>query len=144
MGRVREGGNGCLKGRGRMRCALLLCAMVIVGALAGCGDGGGMDEVELPTTPVLSFRAGWAVVDSSYARILEQPDPRSDIVGHGRRGAVLEILSKTSYTDRVGEEQDFWYQVRSEDFSGWLFGTAVELYNSRERALNASRVIRND
>jgi hypothetical protein len=93
---------------------------------------------------VLSFRAGWAVVDTTYARILEQPDPGSDILGHERRGTVLDILSKTNYTERVDDETDFWYQVRSEDFSGWVFGTAVELYTSRERARNASRVLRDE
>jgi hypothetical protein len=103
-----------------------------------------VDQVELPTTPVLSFRAGWAVVETTYARILTQPDPDSDIVGHERRGAVLEILSKTNYTERVDAETDFWYQVRSEDFSGWVFGAMVELYASRERARNASRVLSNE
>jgi hypothetical protein len=122
---------------------LLLGASVALG-LSACADGEAGDQMELPTTPVLSFRAGWAVVDTTYARILEQPDPGSDILGHERRGTVLEILSKTNYTERVDDETDFWYQVRSEDFSGWVFGTAVELYTSRERARNASRVLRDE
>jgi len=116
--------------------------MLLLGLLlGGCSDGERVDELELPTTPVLSFRAGWAVVHSTYARVLAQPDPESSIVGHERRGSVLEILSKTNYSDRIGDEADFWYQVRSDDFAGWVFGTDVELYNSRERALNASRAV---
>lgn len=123
-----------------------LLILAALGALVatGCADGDAVDQVELPTTPVLSFRAGWAVVETTYARILTQPDPESDIVGHERRGAVLEILSKTNYTERVDAETDFWYQVRSEDFSGWVFGAAVDLYASRERARNASRVLSNE
>ncbi len=129
--------------RTALRHAIRLVALILltVAALPGCSERDDVDRVELPTTPVLSFRAGWAVVDTGYARILEQPDPDSGIVGHERRGAMLEILSKTNYTDRIGDETDFWYQVRSDDFSGWVFGPAVELYTSRQRALNASRIL---
>jgi hypothetical protein len=120
---------------------LLALIVLTVAPLVGCSERDNVERVELPTTPVLSFRAGWAVVDTGYARILEQPDPDSDIVGHERRGAMLEILSKTNYTERIGDETDFWYQIRSDDFSGWVFGSAVELYTSRQRALNASRIL---
>ncbi|NBF39412.1 MAG: hypothetical protein GVY14_03255 [Spirochaetes bacterium] len=120
---------------------LLALVLFTAAPLVGCSEQDNVDRVELPTTPVLSFRAGWAVVDTGYARILEQPDPDSGIVGHERRGAMLEILSKTNYTERIGDETDFWYQVRSDDFSGWVFGSAVELYTSRQRALNASRIL---
>lgn len=120
---------------------LLALVLITMAPLVGCSEQDNVDRVELPTTPVLSFRAGWAVVDTGYARILEQPDPDSGIVGHERRGAMLEILSKTNYTERIGDETDFWYQVRSDDFSGWVFGSAVELYTSRQRALNASRIL---
>ena len=118
--------------------ALILLTVV---PLVGCSERESVDRVELPTTPVLSFRAGWAVVETGYARILEQPDPDSSIVGHERRGAMLEILSKTNYTERISDETDFWYHVRSDDFAGWVFGSAVELYTSRQRALNASRIL---
>ena len=122
----------------------VIAAVLLVMLIAGCGEGERVDQVELPTTPVLSFRAGWAVVSVTYARVLESPDPESSIVGHLRRGVVLEIVSKSNYTERVGELTDYWYQVRSENFSGWVFGSAVELYNSRERARNAARVLGNE
>lgn len=130
-----------------MRVALLRASRFItliiltVVPLVGCAERDSVDRVNLPPTPVLSFRAGWAVVETGYARILEQPDPGSGIVGHERRGAMLEILSKTNYTERVGDETDFWYQIRSDDFSGWVFGADVKLYTSRQRALNASRIL---
>ena len=117
---------------------------VLTSAVFGCSESEGVEEVELPTTQVLSFRAGWAVVESPYTRILRQPDPASSIVGHARRGTVLEIVSKTNYTERTDDGTDFWYRIRSQDFSGWIFGTAVELYNTEERASNAAKVLRND
>ncbi len=120
---------------------LLALILLTVAPLVACSERDSVDRVDLPTTPVLSFRAGWAVVETGYARILTQPDPESGIVGHERRGAMLEILSKTNYTERIGDEREFWYQVRSDDFSGWVFGSAVELYTSRQRALNASRIL---
>lgn len=117
---------------------------VLALAMFGCSESERVEQVELPTTQVLSFRAGWAVVESPYTRILEQPDPASAIVGHARRGTVLEIVSKTNYTERTDEGTDFWYRIRSQDFSGWIFGSALELYNTRERASNAAQVLRND
>ena len=121
----------------RLYVLVLLSAMLLV----SCAERDEADGVELPTTPVLSFRAGWAVVDTSYARILEQPDPESGIVGHERRGALLEILSKTNYTERLSDGTDFWYQIRSEDFSFLNDAAAAEIYTSRRRALNASRIL---
>jgi len=115
--------------------------MFLLLSLAGCSERERVDRVDLPTTPVLSFRAGWAVIDVTYARVLTSPDPNSEIVGHLRRGVVLEIVSKSNYTEQVDESVDFWYQVRSEEFSGWVFGSGLELYNSRERAENAAEAI---
>jgi hypothetical protein len=123
---------------------LIIGLVLLMAVFAACDDGEPVENLELPTTPVLSFRAGWAVVDTTYARIFEQPDPTSSIVGHVRKSAVLEIVSKTNYSEQIDDEIDFWYQVRSESFSGWVFGTSVELYNSRERARNAARVLQDE
>ncbi|MFO8064609.1 MAG: SH3 domain-containing protein [Spirochaetota bacterium] len=119
---------------------ILLVALV----LFGCSGGEPVEQLELPTTQVLNVRAGWAVVEAPYSRILEQPEADSPIVGHARRGAVLEIVTKTNYSERTDDGTDFWYQIRSQDFSGWVFGSAVSLYNTRERAANAAEVLRDD
>ena len=57
----------------------VIAAVLLVMLIAGCGEGERVDQVELPTTPVLSFRAGWAVVSVTYARVLESPSSRTAV-----------------------------------------------------------------
>ena len=128
-----------LNGYSHIGRALLIGSLILAAGLSGCREERNVRPVEMPETNVLSLRAGWSVVTNSYVRVHASPDAESQIVSHVRRGTLAEVTGKTSFRDTVGSESDNWYQVRIGETEGWIFGTALELYNSRQRAENAAR-----
>jgi SH3-like domain-containing protein len=101
-------------------------------------------EIDLPETPILSSRSEWAVVTTAYLRIRAEADTESEILGHLRRGAVAEIIGKNREKETVEGQEGSWCRIRSSGITGWIFGFYIEIYNSREKALNASKALAND
>lgn len=122
-----------------IRFAVAVIAFGFLLSLLGCDRPESIDNVELPTTPVLTLRAGWAVAASPYTPVVASPGFDSAIEGHLRRGTIVEVVAKTNYTvSREGEEHH-WYQVWSPEVEGWIYGTELLLTTSREQAVNASQ-----
>lgn len=121
---------------------LLIAALSLVG-IAGCSKRQENVEIEMPETRILALRAAWAVVTGGYTRVYAAPEADAQISAHLRRGAVVEITDKSSYSDTINRETASWYQVRAGDVVGWVFGTALDLYNSEQRARNAAESLGN-
>jgi len=126
------------------RLAIQFAVISIVAIIsAGCRGGEADKPITLPPTPALSVRAHWGVAQAPYLRAFENPSTGSRIVFLLRAGDILEITAKSSYTDQVRAKRDYWYHVVFEKREGWVFGTGLDLYESRERAENASRLLIN-
>ncbi|MFP4429688.1 MAG: SH3 domain-containing protein [Spirochaetaceae bacterium] len=121
------------------RFAIAAMALAFLILPAGCDRPETIDDVELPTTPVLALRAGWAVAVSPYTPVVASPGFDAAIEGHLRRGAIVEVVGKTNYTVARDGEEHHWYQVRSAGVEGWIYGAELILTTSREQAVNASR-----
>lgn len=126
--------------RGTLPCTALLIAAAL---LSGCGQREAERPITLPPTPALSVRAHWGVAKERYLRAFNGPSTDSKVVFLLRAGDILEITAKSGYTDRVRAERDYWYHVIFEKREGWVFGSWLDLYESRERAENASRLLTN-
>ena len=114
----------------------LLCAV------SACRKEAPVERVDLPATPVLTLRSNWAVVRSPFLRIRQEPLPRSEILAHLRRGTIMEVISKTETPETIDEATDYWYQVNYEGLRGWVFGSFIEVTDSRSRAENYARELR--
>lgn len=88
----------------------------------------------LPPTPVLSIRSTWAVVKSPLLRVREQPTNQATVLSHIRLGAVMEVLTKSDKEDSVEDESSFWYRIDYQGLKGWVFGTYIEIFDSRSKA----------
>jgi hypothetical protein len=127
-----------------MRRTLSCTALLIAAALlTSCGHREAEKPITLPPTPALSVRAHWGVAKSPYLRAFDGPSTDGKVVFLLRAGDILEITAKSGYTDQVRAERDYWYHVIFEKSEGWVFGAGLDLYESRERAENASRLLTN-
>jgi hypothetical protein len=117
-------------------------AVLLVFLSGGCHREQPVERVELPPTPVLTLRSNWAVVRSPFLRVRQEPLPKAEILAHLRRGTVLEVISKTETRETVDDATDFWYQVNYEGLRGWVFGSSIEITDSRTRAENYARELR--
>ena len=113
---------------------MFLAASALTLAMAACSRGAGAERVSLPPTPVLSIRSTWAVVKSPLLRVREQPSNQSTVLSHIRMGTVVEVLSKSDKEDTLENEVAFWYRVNYEGLTGWVFGSYIELFDSRTKA----------
>lgn len=114
---------------------------VLLLSLIACSGRSDLSEIEMPETSVLSLRAEWAVVARAYTRVQELPEPEAQISAHLRRGTVVEITDKSTFTDTMNDETSNWYRVRAGDIAGWVFGSALNLYNSEKQARNAADLL---
>jgi len=95
-------------------------------------------RLDMPTTPVLSIRANWGIVKSPYLRVRSRPQPNAEVVAHLRNSSVVEIMAKTSYPETVEGASNYWYEISCDGIRGWVFGSYLELHNSREEAEKAT------
>jgi hypothetical protein len=125
---------------GRALC--LLPASLSVLLLFSCGASGNGERVSLPPTPVLSIRSTWAVVKSPLLRVREEPSNSSVVLSHVRMASLVEVLTKSDKTDTVERESDFWYRVDYQGLKGWVFGSYIEIFDSRAKAQQFSGTLK--
>jgi len=113
---------------------LLLFPIPVLMVLGACGRKPVVQPIDLPPTSVLSIRSTWAVVTSPFLRIREEPLANAKVLAHIRRGAVLEILSRTERKEEIEDATAFWYQVSYEGLRGWVFGAFLEITDSKAKA----------
>jgi len=113
---------------------LLGCLLSLLTPLGSCARRQAPERIELPPTPVLSVRATWAGVTSPVLRVRDEPLARAAVLAHIRRGAVLEVLSRTDRKEELEQASSYWYQVSYEGLRGWVFGAFLQIADSRARA----------
>jgi hypothetical protein len=110
------------------------CLLLLLTPLGSCARRQAPERIELPPTPVLSVRSTWAVVTSPFLRVRDEPLAKAAVLAHIRRGAVLEVLSRTDRKEELEQASSYWYQVSYEGLRGWVFGAFLEIADSKARA----------
>lgn len=78
----------------------------------------------------LSPNVSWAVVNDPYVVYKADKSFDSDVVGHCRRGDILQVIGKSS--DKTGK---IWYSFKD----GWISDDYISIYNNRYKALTVSK-----
>lgn len=112
----------------------ILLALLVVSALASCTRSGSAERVTLPPTAVLSIRKTWAVVKSPLLRVRDEATSQSTVLSHIRLGAVVEVLTKSDAQDTVENETAYWYRIDYQGLKGWVFGSYIEIFDTRAKA----------
>jgi hypothetical protein len=77
-------------------------------------------------TPVVQTRTGTSTVNR--LRIRTKPNLQSDTVGHLSEGQQVTIIDQTNEPMQIGEMNDVWYKIRTEDaVEGWSYGGLIEV-----------------
>ncbi len=113
---------------------LILLSLTLLTIMVSCQRQVEPEKITLPPTPVLSIRSSWAVVKSPFLRVREEPFADAKILTHVRRGAVLEISSRTERKETVENDSSYWYNINYEGLRGWVFGSYIEVLDSQSKA----------
>jgi hypothetical protein len=103
-------------------------------AVASCHRDGGQERISFPATPVLTIRSTWAVVKSPLLRVRVEATNKSAVLSHIRMGAVVEVIAKSDTEETVEDETAFWYRINYDGLKGWVFGSYLEVFDSRAKA----------
>lgn len=105
---------------------LLLFSFLII----GCAK---KDETEIildNSEPLaLAPDVQWAVVSEPYAAFKESKDWSASVIGHCRKGDILQIKGKS-----LDSKNEVWYYFEQ----GWLPSSSVLVYNNRLKAQKIS------
>jgi hypothetical protein len=119
------------------RIALIVLVLAApLSTLVSCNRSGGTERVILPPTPVLSIRSTWGVVKSPLLRVRQDPSNQATVLSHIRLGAIVEVLTKSDKEESLENESAFWYRIDYQGLKGWVFGTYIEIFDSRTKAEN--------
>ena len=124
---------------------ILLIITAVLPVLSGCEEKEEVfGDIELPPAPIVSTSESWAVINSAYLRLREMPASEAGIVTTLWRGYILEVMSRSPAKSVVDDEEDYWYQVNYDGLQGWVFGSYLDIFDTREQASVKARAVRND
>jgi len=124
---------------------ILAVLVFIMASLNGCEEKEEiLGDIELPPAPLISASENWGVIETAYLRLRERPSVESRIVTTLWRGYVLEVMSRSPSRAIVEGEEDFWYQVNYDGLQGWVFGSYMTIYDTKEEAGIKARAVRTD
>jgi uncharacterized protein YgiM (DUF1202 family) len=121
------------KSRKARRLASALLAAILLAIPVSC-RGGRPERIVLPSTPVLSIRSTWAVVKSPLLRVRAEPSNKSEVLSHVRIGVAVEIIARSDNEDTLENEVAYWYRINYDGLKGWVFGSYLEIFDSRSLA----------
>lgn len=98
--------------------------------LSGCTKAG--READLSATGSLASSNDWCVITVPYAAFKSEPSETSEVVEHGRRSDIYEIIGKKFVTDK--KQTIVWYQFEK----GWLPESSVLTYQNKLKAQTAA------
>ncbi len=123
---------------------MLLLSLGCVAALilaASCGRGR-PEKLNLPPTPILTIRATWAAVKSPLLRVRAEPTNKSEVLSHIRTGVVVEVIGRSDAEDTVENDVAYWYRINYDGLKGWVFGSYLEIFDSRGQAEKYAETLR--
>ncbi len=125
-----------------MRHSAVAITVAAVLALGACSASARSERVNLPPTPILTVRSTWAVVKSPLLRIREEPADKSAVLSHIRLGSVVEVIAKSDKEDTVEGESSYWFRVNYGGLKGWVFGSYLEVFDSKTKAEKFAETVR--
>ena len=118
----------------RMEKLTLMLTWLIAITVSSCAKEDAITPMELPATSVLTVQSTWAVITSSHLRLRETPSTESKALTTLWQGSILEIVSRTSTKDAADDQIDYWYQINYDGLHGWVFGSYIMAFESRDIA----------
>ncbi|MDR1863563.1 MAG: hypothetical protein LBQ67_06555 [Treponema sp.] len=106
------------------------------------------DDIPLvppPTHPLVRNFIGYGVVNAFFTHIMDKPGREGVSQGYLRKGSLVRIIERRSLNNRGNVE--FWVYIDGPDqdsesgSKGWLNESALDIYDSKARAVTASEAM---
>jgi SH3 domain-containing protein len=122
--------NKCIK----MSLLVLITAL----SFSSCRKDIEINNIKLPATRALTNKINYALITSSHLRLRSESTIGSKAITILWKGYIMEILRRSDNKDFVEGKENFWYLISYDGLKGWVFGSYINVYSSREKAEVAS------
>lgn len=116
--------------------------LILIFLLAGCSKDEVKGEINLPETSVISSNSRWGVVKFPYIKVRKDPKDAELISSAFRQGDIVKILKSTEFKDITDQGDIYWYYTVLGDVEGWILGSDLSIYDSKEQATSASKMFK--
>ncbi len=110
--------------------------------LFNCKEESTLRLVELPETSVVSSNSSWGVVKYPYIRVRKSADMKDFISSAFRQGDIVKIIKSSQVTTSTNGQDIYWFYTVLDDVEGWVTGDNLSIFESREQAVTASKMLR--
>ena len=121
----------------------LAVIMTLVALFLSCRKESVLINIDLPETSVVSSNSRWGVVKFPYIRVRKSPDQKDVVSAAFRQGDIVKILKSTEFQTLSKGEDIFWVYTVLDDVEGWVIGANLSIYDSKEQATTASKMLNN-
>jgi len=120
----------------------IIIVLVISSLFISCREEKKIADIKLPATKVLSVQSRWSVINSTHLRLREKPDTSSKAITTLWKGYILEVVSQSTISVTLDDEEGYWYHIKYGGLQGWVFGAYLKFFDSKEDAERSSREIK--
>jgi Bacterial SH3 domain len=105
------------------------------------------DNLYLPFKPHIKENVeqesqSFGVITVNRLRMRSDNDIHSKTIMYLDKGEIVTVLKKNGEKVKVGEVEDYWYQIEYNGTKGWIFGYFFDIYQSPEDAKTSAREIK--
>jgi hypothetical protein len=76
----------------------------------------------------------FGVVNVNRLRFRTEKDINSKTLRYLDMGVIVNVLFKDDKRIKIGEIEDYWYQIEYQGIKGWVFGYFLDIYTTKENA----------
>ncbi len=120
----------------KIKILLLLFLVLMIFSFTSCTKNK-TANISFEQIPQMSLGEKWAVISSPYIAYKETPTNTANIVSHGRRGDIHQILGKKIEVSEDLKEKTIWYKLPD----GWIEESSIYICNNQFQAKTAAKKI---
>lgn len=120
----------------KFRFFLSFFAILMIFSFSSCTKNK-TSNISFEQIPQISIGEKWAVISSPYIAYKETPTSSANIIAHGRRGDVHQILGKKILVSENLKEKTIWYKLPD----GWIEESSIYIYNNQFQAQTSAKKI---
>ena len=120
----------------------LVIFISIIAILTGCGNKAVKENksvyIDLQRMEGVEVANNWGVTKYNKLKLRQDPQEESVIVNHLPLGSLVEIIKKENEIKDFDNKFGYWYYIDYKGEVGWIFGTYLETFNTKEEAIKRS------
>ncbi len=88
-----------------------------------------IDTIQLKMTQPPKELSLWGVTKYSDLKLREELTDESSVLRYLTQGSLVEIIKRNDSITLFDGKRDYWYYVKSDSLTGWIFGAYIDIFN---------------